>query len=114
MPWSNAPPVPPGASVAAEPVAVFEILSERSGHEDLVVKNAAYRASLSVMRYVVLEQTHAGALVFTRKADDWIAETVSGEEAVLAMPEIGIAIPLAELYQDLTLATVSVTEDQPA
>ncbi len=96
-------PVQPGDTLALAPIVVFEILSKSSVHEDLVVKNAAYRATPSILRYVVLEQTNAGALVFTRKGEDWVAEAVAGDDAVLALPEIGIEIPLAECYADVEL-----------
>ena len=96
-------PVPPKATVVADPVVVFEILSESSSHTDLIVKNAEYRACASVQRYVVLEQTQRGAMVFARKAEDWVNQTLAGEAAVLVLPEIGIEIPLAEFYVDVLI-----------
>jgi len=96
-------PVPPRDKVVGDPVVVFEILSDGSANDDLVVKNGEYQATASVRRYVVLQQTHAGAIVFTRKGEDWVAELVAGEAAKLRMPEIGIEIALAELYADLDL-----------
>lgn len=96
-------PVPLEAKVVVDPVVVFEILSDSSANDDLVLKNAEYRATPSIQRYVVLQQTHAGATVFFRKGEDWLAEPVSGEGAMLRMPEIGIEIPLAELYLDAGL-----------
>ena len=95
--------VPPEAKVVVDPVVVFEILSDSSANDDLVLKNAEYHATPSIQRYVVLQQTHAGATVFSRKGEDWLAEPVSGEGAMLRMPEIGIEIPLAELYLDAGL-----------
>ena len=96
-------PVEPSATWVSEPVVVFEILSESTSHEDLVNKNAEYQAAPSIQRYVILEQTHAAALVFSRKGGAWVAEPLSGSAAVLHMPEIGIAIPLAEIYADVGL-----------
>ena len=96
-------PVAPKATVVSDPVVVFEILSPSTQNEDLVVRNAEYRATPSIQRYVILEQTDAGALTFTRKGEDWAAEPLSGDDAVLAMPEIGMEIPLAELYADVEL-----------
>jgi len=93
--------VAPGARVITEPVVVFEILSPSTEHVDLVVKNVEYRASPSIERYVVLQQMAAGATMYSRKGEDWVAETVFGEGAVLRMPEIGVEIPLAELYVDV-------------
>ncbi len=97
-------PVGPRTKVVTDPVVIFEILSASTANEDLVVKNAEYRATPSVQRYVVIQQTHAGAIAFSRKGDDWVAELLTGDGAMLRMPEIGIEIPLAELYVDLDLA----------
>jgi len=91
------------SKVVADPVVVFEIISPSSEHEDFVVKNAEYRATPSIQRYVVLEQTRIGALAFLRKGDDWVTEIFDGPDAVLGLPEIGISIPLSELYADLVL-----------
>lgn len=97
-------PVSPRSKVVTDPLVVFEVLSDGTAHDDLVVKNAEYRATPSIQRYVILQQTGAGAIVFARKGEDWITELMSGDEAVLQMPEIGIDIPLAELYADLDLS----------
>lgn len=102
-------PVAAKTTVVADPVVVFEILSDGSGHSDLVVKNAEYRACPAILRYVTLQQTHAGALVFARKGEDWVAETLAGEDAVLRLPEPGIEVPLAELYADVPLAPAPET-----
>jgi Uma2 family endonuclease len=96
-------PVSNGAKVVADPVVVFEVLSESSAREDLFAKNAEYRATPSIQRYIILEQTQAAAVVFARKGQDWISEVVT-DEGVLRMPEIGIEVPLAELYTDIELA----------
>jgi Uma2 family endonuclease len=92
-------PVPPRAKVVSDPVVVFEVVSESSVTTDFVTKNAEYRATPSVQRYVVLQQTKAAAAVFSRKGDDWVTDLPAGEDAVLGMPEIGIDIPLSEIYR---------------
>lgn len=94
-------PVPPDTRVITEPVVVFEILSSSTAHQDLVTKNAEYRATPSIQRYVILQQAGAGATVFSRKGSDWVSDIVAGEGAVLNVPEISIEIPLAELYIDV-------------
>jgi Uma2 family endonuclease len=94
-------PVAPRATVVTDPVVIFEILSESTLQEDLVLKNAEYRATPSVQRYVMLLQTAAGATVFTRNGGRWEADPLDGAAAVLHMPEIGIEIPLADIYADV-------------
>jgi Uma2 family endonuclease len=92
-------PVPPRAKVVTDPVVVFEVVSESSVTTDFVTKNAEYRTTPSVQRYVVLQQTKAAAVVFSRKGDDWVTDLLAGEDAVLRMPEIGLDIPLSEIYR---------------
>lgn len=45
----------------------------------------------------MLAQDRQHATVFERIDDDWVGHIMSGD-AILHMPEIGIEIPLAELY----------------
>ena len=50
----------------------------------------------------MLEQDSVAATVFERSGDDWIGHILA-DEAVLNMPEIGIEIPLADLYDGVEL-----------
>lgn len=90
-------PVPRGSDTVPEPVVVFEIISRTTAVTDRVIKNDEYRATASIRRYVMLEQTRMAATVFERDAGDWVGHLVTGE-ASLAMPEIGVDLPLAEVY----------------
>jgi hypothetical protein len=56
----------------------------------------------------MLEQDQRAATVFARAGDDWVGHVMSGE-VLLAMPEIGVEVPLAELYEGVAFAT-SVAE----
>jgi Uma2 family endonuclease len=96
-------PVLPRQTVVTDPVIVFEVLSDGTATTDLVEKNAEYRATPSIQRFVILEQTHAAGIVFARKGEDWISEIVAGDDAVLPLPEIGVEFPLAEIYADVEL-----------
>ncbi len=40
--------------------------------------------------------------MFARHDGDWIAQALTGGD-VLAMPEIGVDLPLAEIYADVEL-----------
>ncbi|MGA3403932.1 MAG: Uma2 family endonuclease [Acetobacteraceae bacterium] len=107
-------PVAPRQTVVTDPVVVFEVLSDGTASTDLVERNAEYRATASIQRYVNLEQTHAAAIVFARKGEDWISEIVAGDDAMLRLPEIGIEIPLPEIYADVELiGTPSEDDDSP-
>jgi Uma2 family endonuclease len=97
-------PVSPTATVADDPVVVFEVLSEGSSETDLIDKNREYRSTPSIQRYVVLQQTHKAAIVFVRRQDGWLSEIVSGDDARLDLLEIGIAVRLHEVYANSGLS----------
>jgi Uma2 family endonuclease len=88
---------PRGTRVVTEPVVVFEVLSPST---DIGPKNEEYRDTRSIQRYVMLAQDRQRATVFERIGDDWVGHIMSAD-AVLRMPEIGVEVPLAELYVDV-------------
>ena len=96
-------PIPRGAMVLYEPVVIFEVLSDSTARTDRLLKNREYASTASVRRYIMLEQGAAVATVFERIGGDW-AGAVIGDDASLDMPEIGISIPLLDLYQDVDLS----------
>ena len=96
-------PLPPSATFVTDPVVVFEILSKCTGGDDLGKKRLEYQDIPSLQRYIVLAQSHRTAHVFYRNEDRWEVEIYLGESAILKMPEIGIELPLAEIYEDIVL-----------
>jgi len=91
-------PVANDADIVPEPVVVFEVLAASTASTDRITKNEEYRATPSIRRYVMLEQTAPAATVFSREGEDWVGRLATGAAATLALPEIGIELPLAELY----------------
>ena len=55
----------------------------------------------------MLQQTQPGAVMFSRKAEDWVADTIA-DGGVLKMPEINLEIPLSDIYADLAFPTEEV------
>ena len=96
-------PIPRGTTVVTDPVVVFEVLSPSTSTTDRIVKNKEYRDTPSIQRYIMLEQDRQAATVFARAGDDWVGHVVSGD-VVLAMPEIGIELQLAELHEGVSFA----------
>lgn len=96
-------PVARGTDVIPEPVVVFEVLSASTAATDRIEKNEEYRLTPSIRRYVMLEQARQAATVFARTGDDWAGHVLAGD-AVLAMPEIGVELPLAEAYAGIEFA----------
>ena len=97
-------PVAREATVVRAPVVIFEVLSDTTAHTDLVSKNPEYAATSSVKRYIVLSQGAMDGMMFERIDSDWVGHLL-GAGSVLRMPEIGIDVPLAELYQGVDFAS---------
>ena len=88
----------------AEPVVIFEVISKGTARTDRTVKRREYAGTASVRRYVMLEQRAVAATIFGRGEDGtaWLEHRLAAD-AVLRMPEIGIEMPLAELYAGLDM-----------
>lgn len=102
--------VSPDAKVVHDPVVIFEVLSDGTARTDLVTKNHEYAATPSVRRYVILSQTGIEGTMFERLGDDWVGHLL-GATTILGMPEIGVDLPLAELYEGITFATETASEE---
>lgn len=96
------------STAAPDPVVIFEVLSPSTASTDHITKNREYAALPSVRRYVMLEQERIGATVFSRSEAGWKGDVLA-DDAVLAVPEIGIELPLAELYDGLDFTASNAT-----
>ena len=88
------------SKLVADPVIIFEVLSPSTAASDRIIKAREYQAMPSVQRYVMLEQDRIGATAYVRSGETWTLEILA-ENSVLALPEIGVSLPLAELYEGL-------------
>lgn len=93
-------PIQRGATVIDNPVVVIEVISEDSARTDRIEKVREYQATASIQRYVIVEQRGVGALVLQRDGDRWHAIAATSGD-ILAMPEIGIDVPLTDFYAGL-------------
>ena len=105
--------VDPTAKVVHDPVVIFEVLSPSTAAKDRIVKAREYQATPSVKRYVMLEQERIGATVLVRAQDGWSALILKDDDT-LDMPEIGLAIPLAEFYEGLAFEAQPVEDNDTA
>ena len=103
-------PFTPGSTVASDPVVIFEVLSRETARTDRGAKNREYASTASVRRYIMPEQDEIAAMMFERVGEEWLGRILAGD-AIIRMPEIGIEISLAELYEGLDLQNLPVDED---
>ena len=97
-------PVDRTATIVYDPVVVFEVLSPGTARDDRIVKAREYQATPSIQRYVMLEQDGVSATVYARSGDVWTLEILVAD-SILALPEIEVELPLAELYEGISFET---------
>jgi Uma2 family endonuclease len=93
-------PVNPRGTVRDDPLVVFEVLSASTARTDRVEKMWEYWDAPSIRRYVLIEQTAVSAASYVHDAGRWSGRVLWPGDT-LALPEIGIELPLDELYADL-------------
>ena len=98
------------STMVSDPVVIFEVLSPSTAASDRIVKAREYQAMPSVQRYVMFEQDRPGATVYARSGDTWTLEILIAD-SMLALPEIGVSLPLAEIYEGIAFETEG---DEPA
>lgn len=88
----------PGRRTSSSPGPI----SPTSGQRDRINKVREYAAVPSIRRYVIIESSSVGLSVFEREGPDeaWPL-TVLVQDKVLRMPEIGIEVPVSEIYEGI-------------
>jgi Uma2 family endonuclease len=102
---------PDSERLAPDVVVVFEVRSPDSGRRDRIEKVREYAAVPSIQRYVIVEFASSGLLVLHRQSGDapFAAQSLTIDDT-LALPEIGIEIPVAEIYDDIDFASPAQTD----
>ena len=86
-----------------EPIVVFEVISPTSGRVDRTLKLREYRGVKSIRRYVIVDNVGPNLDVFSRSdaEEEWTAVSLTSGES-LAMPEVGLDIPVDEIFRGIT------------
>jgi Uma2 family endonuclease len=85
------------ASDLIEPTVVYEVVSPSTALTDRRVKALEYTAVPSILVYLMLEQDWPDVTI-RRRSTARAAEVVSGIDATLDLPEIGVSIPMSAIY----------------
>ncbi len=76
---------------------------------DRVENNRECRTIPTLTYHVMLEQDAVAATVLERHGADWISR-LPGAADTLDLPGVGVAIPLADLYEGLDLSAPSADD----
>ena len=90
------------SKVLAGSVVVFEVLSPSSHRTDRLVKVREYGAVPSIRRHVIVEQDSIGLTVLDKlDAGNWRKSILT--DGTLHLPEAGISLAVADLYDGLDI-----------
>jgi Uma2 family endonuclease len=97
-------PNPPSDSFQDEPAVIVEVLSRRTRRVDEGEKRDAYQTIPSLHLYMLVEQETAAVVAFRRADTNFVREVYQGLDAVIPIREIGIDLPLADIYENVDFA----------
>ncbi|MCX7422818.1 MAG: Uma2 family endonuclease [Planctomycetia bacterium] len=85
------------------PQVVVEVLSPSTASYDRGTKFDLYLQSESLRQYVLVNQDEPRVMSYTRQSDGvaWLMMPLSGLEAVLEFPTLGLSVPLSEIYRNV-------------
>lgn len=93
-----------GALESVAPAVFFEVLSPSTRGFDFIKKPDEYRRVVTLKHFVMLDPVTARAWVASRETEGvWRDADVFGLDSTLALPGIGIDLPMAEIYEDVEL-----------
>ena len=91
------------------PVLIAEVLSPSTAEYDHTTKFENYQKMPSLRHYLLLSQ--AAWIVEWFRRDDagqWIYTLLTGPDSILEIPDLGLVLPLRELYEDTDVAPLRV------
>jgi Uma2 family endonuclease len=84
--------------VATGPQVAFEVESPSNTVSETMDRLTDYQSVATMQQVVLLAQTRAFARVWTRSGAGWVSGDAEGLEATLALPALGLSVPLSEVY----------------
>ena len=87
------------------PVLLVEVLSDSTRRLDLGEKREAYFSIASLELYLTIEPSTPTVVGFRRTESGFVREVWHGLDAVIAIPELDLELPLSELYEGVDLST---------
>jgi Uma2 family endonuclease len=92
-------PNPPNDSFQDRPSLVAEVLSQATRRTDEGEKRDAYTTLASLNTYLLVESDEPKIVVHRRTPEGFFPELYEGLDAVIPLDDLGIELPLAEVYE---------------
>ena len=92
-------PNPANDTYQDQPVVVVEVLSPSTRRIDEGEKKDAYLTIPSLTSYVLVEPDLPCVVVFQRDDEQFVRRVYSGPQATVLFEDLGLELPLAEIYE---------------
>ncbi len=94
-------PIPDDAHFTDSPTVILEVLSPSTRRNDEVQKFRDYLTIPSLQVYILAEADFAKLTIYRREGESFSGKVLTGTDQTLDLPEVGIAITMADLYRDV-------------
>lgn len=91
-----------GDAMARDPKLVVEVLSPSTRVFDTIGKLEGYRGVPGLVHLVVIDPAQVNIALWTRTNGDWAYQLLTEPDAALHLSAFDVALPLAEIYEDVT------------
>jgi Uma2 family endonuclease len=102
-----------GALYVDDPVVVVEVASRSTRRIDEGEKREAYLSLPSLGAYVLIDSEQVRVTIWRRSGSSFHRETHLDESESIALPEIGVELPLAEVYANVEWLPLSERSEEP-
>jgi Uma2 family endonuclease len=90
------------AGAVLNPIVIVEVLSKSTEGYDRGDKFFIYKDLPSLMEYILVDQYKAQVEIYSRRADLWSINRISGLDQHLEINTIGITLDLKNIYEDVS------------
>jgi Uma2 family endonuclease len=104
-------PNPPTDTFQDDVAVIFEVVSKSTRRTDEGEKKDVYLTIPSLHSYAIVEPASASVVVHRRTELGFVPEVYEGLEAVIPLSEIGVDLPLAEIYAGVEFVPEPDSED---
>jgi Uma2 family endonuclease len=95
---------PPSSSFQDQPVIIVEVLSNKTRRIDQGEKKDAYLTIPTLQLYLLIEQECAAVSAYRRTDQGFVQQMHTNLESIIPLVELGIELPLAEIYEGVEFA----------
>ena len=97
-----------------DPTIIIEVLSPSTRRIDESEKMEGYLSLPSLTAYLLVDSERHGVVVWRRNGEQFVAETYAELSSSISLPEIGVTVPLSEIYANVEWPPPSASEKADA